>query len=574
MSKPTLNLVCPAFTRRFGRHNVKGRTVSAAMLAWFLDNYYHLEATEVSDSICDKKFDKGVDGIYVSDLLQQVDIFSAVIGTANPVQDLGDTDLKDLLATVGSWFKDGDSVRSLEQSATANVELKHLLDRLKVAKKLDDGYQVRPVFVTNKKRDDEAIQLLAQNPQLILWDGLELKKHYFEIDKAAPIATQITFSVGDVGVLPYSSGSALEMAIAPLLASELVLMEGIASQELFAWNVRYRLKRSPINKAIDKSVQEASEHKYFPAFHNGLTVLCKTLKATKKRITISGYAVVNGCQSLSSLYENSSKLTPDLRILTKFIKVEPTSPLALKITDYTNSQNGTSARDRQSNNIIHSRLQTQVHDLYSSEVFYRIARGERPDWDSAKVIDNEDIARVLLAFDIGEPESCHQTYRLFKEFHSKIFGRPEVNADRLVALFDVDQVILGELKTMSHALFADYTQTHYLFHYLTREALETDELGRQFILSPSEFVHTTDGRNRLKRAINPIVSALMRIMDADLKRRENENEEFDFKKDLKSKTKIGEIRSRVIPQYQMSVDSRMTLSFSNLWNEVELNHKL
>ena len=75
-------------------------------------------------------------------------------------------------------------------------------------------------------------------------------------------------------------------------------MRGIASGELFAWNVRQYLgRKTKVNKDVEVSIQSPTEHKYFPAFHNGLTILCKTVNAEKTTITISGYAVVNGCQS-------------------------------------------------------------------------------------------------------------------------------------------------------------------------------------------------------------------------------------------------------------------------------------
>jgi hypothetical protein len=38
---------------------------SRQFLVWFLQNYYHLEETEASDCVCDDRYDKGIDGIYV-----------------------------------------------------------------------------------------------------------------------------------------------------------------------------------------------------------------------------------------------------------------------------------------------------------------------------------------------------------------------------------------------------------------------------------------------------------------------------------------------------------------------------
>ena len=71
---PTLDLSYPAILNLFGNYTMKGRTESKALLAWFLQNYYRLEPTEVDDAICDGQGDKGIDGIYVSDLLQQIEM--------------------------------------------------------------------------------------------------------------------------------------------------------------------------------------------------------------------------------------------------------------------------------------------------------------------------------------------------------------------------------------------------------------------------------------------------------------------------------------------------------------------
>ncbi len=181
------------------------------------------------------------------------------------------------------------------------------------------------------------------------------------IDKTDPISTAITFKLANLPYIEYQIDADLNMVIAPLPAESLVKMEGIANGELFAWNVRQWLgKKTKVNRDVENSIQAKAEHKYFPAFHNGLTVLCKSLALVNKDLTISGYAVVNGCQSLTGLYENRDKLTPQLKILTKFIQIQPESTLARKITDHTNNQNGTTYRDLQSNNPIQTRLQTEV----------------------------------------------------------------------------------------------------------------------------------------------------------------------------------------------------------------------
>ena len=547
---------------------MKGQTDSQGLLAWFLRNYYHLDDVEVDDSISDQPGDKGIDGIYINDSLQQIDIFQVRIGQANPPQDEGDHKVKNLQGTL-LQFRDKTTVEKLTRT-TRSKNLRKLLVNLDVASKVDEGYEVRGVYVTNRKRNQDLIDLInMDHPNLIIYDSIELLDRYSPIDRIDPIATPMTFNVAGVNVLRHKIEDGLSMAIAPLSAKELVTMDGIANQELFAWNLRYRLRRSQVNRAIEVSIGARAEHKYFPAFHNGLTVLCETLKVTRNKIKISGYAVVNGCQSLNALYYHQSDITPDLRVLTKFIEVSPTSKLAQKITDHTNNQNGITGRDQRSKDTTQARLQTDIHTKHAGEVYYRVSRGEGTDWPSDKVIENDAAAAILLAFDQKQPYSAHQRYKLFGDLYKDIFKQPYVNGDRIIALADIDALIRDRRPVMEHKAFAFYSLTPFLLLYLLREALETDEIGLAFCKNPSEFIDVPNGRLRIKHSIDPIITALMRIVDAYLKQQEDLDTEFDYRKDLKSVNKVRDIRAMVIPFYRTMIDSGFTKPFSSLWLESE-----
>jgi hypothetical protein len=73
----SLVLNYPEMLKLFGIHAMKERTETRQFLAWFLDYYYRLDPIEVSDCICDATDDKGVDGIYVNDLLGEIDVFQS-----------------------------------------------------------------------------------------------------------------------------------------------------------------------------------------------------------------------------------------------------------------------------------------------------------------------------------------------------------------------------------------------------------------------------------------------------------------------------------------------------------------
>jgi len=565
MQASKLQLSYPAVKALLAGHAVNQRTESRQFLAWFLANYFRLEDTEVDDSICDGVDDKGIDGIYVNEQLAQIIAFQSRLFTGARKQ-LGDSQLREFYGAL-SQLRTEDAVRNIE-STTRNRELAKLLRENDIAKKVGNGFKIQGVFLTNVRRNGDAAGYLQSTPDLTLYDLAELQQSYVAIDKTEPIQTPIKFSLAGVPSLEYRIDANVKMLLAPIAARELVAMSGIASGELFAWNVRQWLgKRTKVNRDVEVSIRSKDEHRYFPAFHNGLTILCKTLKiVTDSSITISGYAVVNGCQSLTGLYSNKSEITDALRILTKFILVSPETPLARKITDHTNNQNGTTHRDLQSNNPIQTRLQTEINTRYSGKIYYRIKRGEHPEWNQANVIENELAARILLAFDVREPWVCHQTYKLFDELHAAIFGKPEITGDRIVAVHEIYQAAIEQLKAMDNSLFGAYGLTRFLILYLVREALMTDETGNELLQSPSAFITQAKGRSRLRYSVGKLAKTLARLLDKEITRR-GATEPFDFKRELKSQTAVRELSGTVIAHYKITLDSGYASTFSEIWKE-------
>ena len=561
-----LNLSYPAILKYFGDYKAKGRTPSKAFIAWFLETYYRLDPIDVDDSISDGPGDKGIDAIYVSELWRQIHVFGCRMFEGKKARaPLGDPEIKELLGTL-TQLKSEPDARKLQDASDTRPELRKLMERLEVVKRIGEGFEVRGSFVTNRARGKHAQGIVDANPSFQLFDSVELKRQFLPIDKVDPIAGPTQFNIRGVGVLKHEIEPGISLVVAPLLASDLVKMGGLANQELFAWNLRYQLRRSEVNKAIEISIASPKEHKHFPAFHNGLTVLAEKVDVTPdNNITIKGYAVVNGCQSLTALYQQQGRITPELRILTKFVAVSPKSQIALKITDHTNRQNGITGRDLQSNNQLQTRLQTEIHRRYSGEYFYRISRGEHMEWPPSKVIENDAMARILLAFDCKEPQSSHQIYKLFEELHSKIFGRKEVCADRVVALWEIHKVVEDELAQMENKSFGRYSQTPFLVLHLLREVLETSASGGASLCRDgSMFLSKPSGMARLLHSIRPTVKCVVNNLGGYLKMHP---EDFDYKKDLKSATKVKDIAAHVTTFYKQCVDSKYARPFSDAWSE-------
>jgi hypothetical protein len=173
-----LLLSYPGILKQFGAHSVKERTESRALLGWFLENYYRLDEMEVSDSICDGKYDKGVDGIYVNEQLGQIDVFQTVI--VQTEKTLGDVSLKEFAGSL-SQFKDRGSVENLEKTSK-NPALTSLLRTNEIARKVEEGFVVQGVFITNAVRDQNAKDFLASHPSITLYDREELERSYTPLE--------------------------------------------------------------------------------------------------------------------------------------------------------------------------------------------------------------------------------------------------------------------------------------------------------------------------------------------------------------------------------------------------------
>ncbi|MBZ0293611.1 MAG: AIPR family protein, partial [Anaerolineae bacterium] len=555
-----IDLTYPTILTSIDRYLVGDRTDSSAFLIWFLENYYRLDEVEAQDSVCDGNFDMGVDAIYVDDNLERIDVFQAKIYQRQD-KTIGDTSLKEIVGTL-SQFVDPQSVNSLI-SATSNAELKALLIDKKVSEKISDGYQVFGIYVTNAMADASADAYTNGNPNLRVYDRKILEDQFISTDPTGSIGTSISFSiVPNQGHVYYETPDA-KAVIASIAAKELVEMEGIKNQVLFSWNVRQALGRTKINKEIQRSIVQKDDHHNFLLYHNGLTILCESLEVNNLEITISGYSVVNGCQSLTTLFENRDKLSDNLRILSRIVEVSPDSKIAQDITYNTNNQNAIKARDFQSNSTIQRRLQAEFVQEYPN-ITYTIKRGGNVDGIE---IDNSLAAQILLAFDVQEPWTCHQTYRLFGDLHDRIFRGPEITAHRIYALYTIFEVVTEKINDLDNQRMANYSLTNFFLLYLIRLALETDTSGKLFCQNPHPFISSVDGHNRLQDCIRSILQDLLIDLNHELRERDEAGNTFDYKRELKSPNAVRSIARSIVAGYEKQVARGRIPAFSDQWED-------
>lgn len=311
---------------------------SGRFIRWFLEHIYRLERNDADDACVDAKHDKGVDAIYVDDVSETVFIIQAKTRTKDDAE-FGDTDLKEFHGTLQQF----DSKQKIDEvfAETKNEKLKQTIVRTGLAKKVESGYDVRGVFISNARANSDAKAILTKLPKIELFDADAIAHDFVDLDVDGGIKGNYYFDVSDSDVIEYDAGgAAARLFLAPAL--NLLKMDGIADGHLFEQNVRLALGNTKVNKGLRASIREKGEHRNFPLYHNGINVLCrKIVSENEERIEIEDYVVVNGAQSLTSLMAEKSKITEDLKILVKLIETKGDTALSQRITTNSNNQNAT-----------------------------------------------------------------------------------------------------------------------------------------------------------------------------------------------------------------------------------------
>lgn len=529
-----------------------------------LEKYYRLDPQLAIDSVCDNSGDKGVDGIYINEGMSTIDIFQTKIAQSEK-KSIGDTILKEFLGTLDQ-FSTKEKLENLIKTA-GKAQVASLIQRLDLIEKLD-AYRIRGVFISNVDLSSDGEAILNEIDDIEFLGKSELEDQYISDKKEINVRAEAEFDISENETTTYFADAETITYIAPINAKELVQLQGISDQSIFDYNVRGALGNTKINKGIVRSIRDKALHKQFPLFHNGITIVAEDVEKVEDVLKIKRFYVVNGCQSLTSLFRNKNHLTDDLKILTKVIKVPINSPLSSQITEYSNSQNGIKPRDFKSYNQIQIRLQNEVKDKFGNEYFYEIKRGEIAP-NGLKVISNETMGVFLMSFDIGKPWNTHRVYQVFEDAYNKLFARPEVNASRIVLVQILNEALIEKIEDIENKLIARYALTKYALMYITRGILENDSVGQKLIQAPEEYVKTEKIRKALKEALLVIIDDVIIDLNAEVG---DLAEDFDYKSSLRNDEWVKKLSRNIVSNYLKQIKRKRIPSFEDELNKAVANN--
>ena len=528
-------------SKTLSKYAGKGRRESANYLNWFLENIYRMDAVSADDAICDESNDKGIDGIYVDRNSEEVHFFQSKV--SQKPSSIGDASIKQFVASV-QQFATSDNIRQILEG-NANSELKKIITRTNLISLVDSGYSQKSVFISNAERDTNTVEIEKHFDDLTVYAASDIVSNFIEFDAAEGIKGEYAFDASYAGIIELITGGAVKVFLLPVSATELVGLEGISDGKLFSQNVRYALGNTPVNKAIAKSISDVTEHKNFSLYHNGVTLICRDARHDEdnKTLTVYNYVVVNGAQSITTFFHAKDKLTEDLRVFVKIISLD-SEELGRKITINSNNQNSIKPRDLRSNHDLMLRLSAEFRDSKSGYQF-EIKRGSQND-PSLKTISNEDAGRNLLAFDLDEPYSCHQIYRVFDDKYSDIFGRKEVTFGRIIFLDLLQEIVSEELDNLKNRTMAKYALTRYFLINVIGHIVRLFDNGREF-LANTEKMNSKDAREEVLSICQQIAVGLIVDLNYEI---EEVGDIFDYKKELKSPESVKDWRLKLLRTYE------------------------
>jgi hypothetical protein len=351
-------------------------------VAWYLRRILLRDAVATRDDITDGPDDKQIDALTVDDDDRRVLIIQGKFVSATQV------DSKPLREVLAAWLRLQD-LSSLQQDCNARLRLK--LEA--VRKALEDDYRVEFELVTTgclteAARADlkafadrlEDFDEFSASLQLVDEEVLETRLSDAEAQELPSL--EHTVKVDPSKTLVTTLGGAKTiMTILPL--AECLRMPGITDGRLFRKNVRQSLgANNRVNKALRATIKGERVRDFF-YYHNGVTAICDNASYDPERavLAVKGLSVVNGCQSLSTIYSVSERVrSPEARdacILFRFYEI-PDRALADRISINTNSQSAVKPRDLRSNDKVMVGLKRAFETRYQDGFFMTKRGEERP----------------------------------------------------------------------------------------------------------------------------------------------------------------------------------------------------
>lgn len=520
-------------------------------IAWYLRNIHNLDTYETKDCITDGAGDKQIDAIYIDNQNSIIYIIQGKFYKGDHV------DSEPLREVLSSWVQIKNLAKLQED---ANQKLKIKINELSAA--LEDDYEICFELITTSelteaaKKDLETFQKEISEDEtlsanLVVVDKETLQFKYDEaLNKNRPyINHEFTIEKGKYMELNIGDTKAIVVAL-PL--KECVKIPGIKDGSLFRKNVRQSLgTNNKVNKNIARTLKKNADEFFF--LHNGITAICSKMSINDNVLSVKELNVVNGCQSLSTIYGCSEtvKKTSDGYILFRFYEISD-SDRADNISTSTNSQSAVKARDLRSNDKSVLAMK-KAYELYYPDGYFVTKRGETIDevkYNTSHIVNLTDLGKQLIAWQSQRPTISYSETKIFDKYFDQLFHR-DYKPEDIQALHEMFEVIIKKW-TKDNPMGLNETllamKAYAPYHQLYAISVIICEINKMndSVPSPSVSMQKMKDSELLDYIVDMAGNCLNMAMETaqDMVASEG-NKLFVPQNWIKSKTSLKDIRSQV-----------------------------
>lgn len=537
---------------------VEDRRRSATFLIWFLINVFHTDKDIAISCICDEKNDKGIDGIYIDTIEEEIHIFQSKLKTNYPSA-IGDSALRDFEG-VKAWFTSSDTVADLLDS-TINEELKALIVDNNLIDLVND-YKIKYNFIINAEKDHNTNEYLKVNPNIDLWCLDSIRESYHEIKFDPFVNDTFAFNnISDENTIELNDNN---MIITPLLASEIIKLKGIDDLTLFHSNVRFGLGNTRINKSIVKTLKDIDEKDKFIMFHNGISIVCNDYTYENDVLSLTDYSIVNGAQSTLTFYKNQNLLDENVKVMTKIIKTGTDQTLSELITYYSNNQNSISMRDLRSNDTIQRRLITQFETLdeeHETKIDYVPKRG-KPVPTGYIELTSDYVAQLITACYLNKPYDTHLKASMFDAKYNTIFSK-NITASKVYLYYKMHEILKSELSKIKNQKIATYGLAQFAILNIIFLILEAYDETNPLVNDPDIYFTDMEKYDAFFVKLYDLILKVFNHVIGELEK----DDIFIYKNYFKNRENVDDMISKVQSHFETSLSIADT-SYSEYYRNI------
>ena len=318
------------------------KTDSLAFAHWYLKNYYKLQEQDIAEALIDGAGDLGIDSVIIDEENQALIVMQYKF-PAKKENIKNEIDQGEILKTWNGFMTLISNERCYEGSNTKFAEFKSRLENSIIT-------HFRICFVSYNKGIVANKSIVESNAETFRQDtGSELEIVYHDRDAIANIYEKINRKNSISVSLKYKQMQPaynvqtrkIDSFVGFVNGKELV--QGISNNiaTIFDENIRLYEYGSSVNNGINRTATSTDQADMFYFYNNGIVFICDQAQNSpaSNEIFLTGASVVNGCQTLNTLYNavQKGKLNDTVYILVRVISIADYSE-RMRITEFLNSQ--------------------------------------------------------------------------------------------------------------------------------------------------------------------------------------------------------------------------------------------